>query len=99
MSSTGQRSRLNPKSRSSRPVISPCRLNEGNVVPVAQLLRVRRLVADQPQARNAAALLVDRDDRLDFAEIAQVIDQLPELRRALNVAPEENEPARLDPTK
>ena len=77
----------------------PVAPNECNIVPVAQLLRIRRLVPDQPQARDAASFLVDRDDRLDFAEIAQIIDQLPELPRALNVAAKKNESARLDTTK
>src|SRR5260221_13330168 len=40
-----------------------------DIVFVAQLLRVRRLVADQTQSRNAAALLIDGDDGLDFAQI------------------------------
>ena len=70
--------------------------NECDVVLLAQLLRVRRLVADQPQPRNAAAFLVDRDDRLDVAEIAQIVDQLPQLRRARDVAAEKDEAAGLD---
>src|SRR6266403_2012873 len=35
-----------------------------DIVLVAQLLRVGRLVPDQSKARDAATLLVDRDDRL-----------------------------------
>src|SRR2546423_1076274 len=73
--------------------------DKGNVVAIAELLRIRRLVPDQPQPGNATALLVDRDDRFDFADIAQIVDQFPKLRRALNVAPEKDEAARLDAAK
>jgi hypothetical protein len=73
--------------------------NECNIVPVAQLLRIRRLVPDQAQPRDAASFLIDRDDWLDFAEIAQIIDQLAELARALNVAAKKNESTRLDTTE
>jgi hypothetical protein len=52
----------------------PMAPDEFEIVPVAQLLRIRRLVSDEPEARDAASLLIDRDDRLDFAEVAQVID-------------------------
>src|SRR2546421_10980535 len=47
--------------------------DKGNVVAIAELLRIRRLVPDQPQPRNAAAFLVDRDDRFDSAHIAQIV--------------------------
>jgi len=73
--------------------------NECNVTAIPKLLRVRRFVSDQPQPRNPAALLIDRDDRLDLTEISQVIDQFPQLGRALNIATEENEPAGLNPAK
>jgi hypothetical protein len=73
--------------------------DEGNVVAITELLRVRRLVPDQPQPGHAAAFLVDRDDWLDLAHIAQVIDQFPQLGRALDIAAKENESARLHPTK
>ena len=73
--------------------------DERDIVPVAQLLRIWRLVPDQPQTRDAASLLIDRNDRLDFTEVAQVVDQLPELPRALNVAAKKNESARLDAPK
>ena len=73
--------------------------DEGNVTAIAQLLCVWRFVADQTQPGNAPAFLVDRDDRLDIAEIAQVVDQLPKLRRALDVSPKKDETPRLDPPK
>src|SRR5207247_3343895 len=66
---------------------------------VAQLLRVRRLAADQWQARHASAFLINGDNRLDRAEIAKVVDQLSQLRRAFDVAPEQNEAARLHAPK
>ena len=62
------------------------------IVLVAELLRVRRLVADQLQPRNAPAFLVDGDDRLDLAQIAQIIDQLPKLRGRPDIAAEEMKP-------
>jgi hypothetical protein len=36
------------------------------IVLVAQLLSIWRLAADQSQTRNAAPLLVNRDDGLDL---------------------------------
>src|SRR5689334_5606639 len=63
------------------------------IVLVAQLLRVWWLAADQSQTRNAAAFLIDGDDWLDLAQIAQIVDQFSQLRSALNVAPEKNESA------
>src|ERR1700693_6284048 len=73
--------------------------NKIEIVLVAQLLRVRRFAADQSQTRNAAAFLIDGDDRLDLAEITQIIDQLSQLRSALAVAPEKNETHWLDASK
>src|SRR2546422_7766980 len=58
-----------------------------DIVLVAELLRIRRLVADETQTRNATAFLVDRDDRFDLAQIAQVVDQFTQLRRGRDVAP------------
>ena len=73
--------------------------HEIEIAFLAQLLGVRRLLPDQAQARNAAAFLVDRDDRLDRAQVAQVVDQLSQLRRALDVAPENDVSARLHAAK
>ncbi len=69
--------------------------NEFEIAFVAELLGVRRLLADEAETGDAAAFLVDRDDGLDRAQVAQVVDQLPQLRGALDVAAEEDEPARL----
>src|SRR5437762_10316482 len=55
-----------------------------DIVLIAQLLRVRGLAADQTQTRNAAAFLIDGDNRFDLTQIAQVVDQLSQLRRGLD---------------
>ena len=66
-----------------------------DIVLLAQLLRVRRFVSDAPQSRHAPAFLIDRNNWLDVAQVAQIVDELSELRRALEVASEENECSRL----
>src|SRR5215208_2657625 len=66
-----------------------------DVVLFAQLLRVRRFVSDTPQSRHASAFLIDCDDRLDVAQVAQIVDELPELRRAREIASKENVCTRL----
>ena len=70
-----------------------------DIVLVAQLLRVRRFVSDAPQSRHASAFLIDRNNGLDLAQVAQIVDELSELRRALEVASEENECPRLHAPK
>ena len=69
--------------------------NERNIAFIAELLRVGRLFADQPQARDASAFLIDGDDRLDLRDITQIVDQLPQLFGLLDVASEKDKPARL----
>src|SRR6266404_475207 len=73
--------------------------NQVEVILVAQLLRARRLTANQAQSRHTPAFLVDGNDRLDVAEVAQIIDKLSELRRTLDVACEKNKGTRLDASK
>src|SRR6266567_3934265 len=73
--------------------------NERFVLLVAELLRIRWLVSNQPQTRDATTLLIDRDDRFDLTYITQVIDQLSQLHRALNVSTKNNEPTGLHATK
>src|SRR5207249_6754946 len=51
-----------------------------DIVLVAQLLRIRRFVSDASQSRDASALLIDRNNRLDLAQVAQIVDKLSELR-------------------
>src|SRR6185503_14605627 len=70
-----------------------------DIATIAQLLGIRRFVADQTQPRNPSALLIDRDDRLDVAQVAEIVDQLPELGRALDIASKKNETARLNAPK
>ena len=99
MSSTGTKIEIeseNAQQPSGDVAVAPDQID---IILVAQLLRVRRLAADQAQPRNAAAFLIDGDDRFDFAEIAQIVDQLSQLRRAFDVAPEKNESARLNAPK
>ena len=50
--------------------------DESEVATVAELLGVRRFVADQLEARNAATFLIDGDDRFRLAEIAKIVDEL-----------------------
>src|SRR3978361_2312754 len=69
--------------------------NECNLALVAELLRVRRFVTNQAQTGDPPPFLIDRDERLDLTQVSQVIDQLPQLRRAGDVAAEKNEAARL----
>ena len=69
--------------------------NEIEVALVAQLLGAGWFLPDEAQTRNPATFLVDRDDWLNRAQIAQVIDQFPQLSCALDIAPEEDEATRL----
>src|SRR5438874_235132 len=98
MSSTGQRSRLNPKAQqtSGDVAVAPDQID---IVLIAQLLRVRRFVSDAPQSRDAPAFLIDRNNGLDVAQVAQIVDELLELRRTLEIASEKNECPRLHATK
>jgi hypothetical protein len=70
-----------------------------DIVLLAQLLRVRRFVSDAPQSRDASAFLIDCDDGLDLAQVAQIVDELSELRRARKVTSEDNVCPRLDAAK
>ena len=64
--------------------------DERNIAAITQLLGIRRFVPDQAQPGNAPAFLVYRDNRLDLAQVAQIVDQLPELNRASDVATEKD---------
>src|SRR5438477_11256740 len=70
-----------------------------DIVLVAQLLRIRRFVSDAPQSRHASAFLIDRNNGLDLAQVAQIVDELSKLRRALEIASEKNVCPRLNPQK
>ena len=56
-------------------------LDERGVALVPQLLGVGRFAPDLAEPGNAPPFLVDRDDRLDRREVAQIVDQLAKLRR------------------
>src|ERR1700756_3659030 len=73
--------------------------DEIDIVFITQLLRVWRFVSDAPQSRYAPAFLIDRNDGLDVAQLAQIVDELSELRRTLGVAAKDNECPRLHPPK
>src|SRR5262245_14069316 len=73
--------------------------DEIDIVLVAQLLRIRRFVSDQAQSRYASALLIDRDDWLDVAQVAQIVDELSQLRRAFEIAAKKNVCPRLHTLK
>jgi hypothetical protein len=66
------------------------------IAAITKLVRVRRFVADELQPGNAATFLVDRDDWLDRAKFAKVVDELPKLRWSLNVATEQDKGAGLN---
>lgn len=71
-------------------------LNERAVALVAKLLRVRGFAADEFESGNSAAFLIDRDDRFDFRQVAQIVDEFAELSRAMDVPTEENKGAGLN---
>ena len=64
--------------------------DEIDIVFIAQLLRVRRFVSDEAESRDASAFLIDCDDWLDVTQVTQIVDELSELRPALEIASEEN---------
>jgi len=53
--------------------------DEGEIPLVAELAGVRRFVAEELEAGDAASLLIDRDDRLRLAEFAQAVGESAEL--------------------
>ena len=72
---------------------------EIKVAAVSELLGIRRFVANEFEARDAAAFLIDRDNGFDIAEAPKVVDELAELMRGLDVSAEENESSGLDLAK
>jgi hypothetical protein len=56
-------------------------------------------MAYQTEAGDAAAFLINRDDWLGVTQIAQIINQFPQLLRTLNVASKQNKAPWLSPTK
>jgi hypothetical protein len=78
----------------------PCQLSvtgdEFQITLVAELAGVGGLVPEELEAGDASTLLVDRDDRLDVADITESVGQGAKLGRCLDVASEEDEASRLD---
>src|ERR1041384_5083594 len=70
--------------------------NQIEIIPVAELLSIRWFAANQAQTRDPATLLIDRNDWLDIAEIAQIINQFSQLRGRRDIATKQNESAGLD---
>ena len=70
--------------------------DEGGVAFVAEGLGVGGFLADEAEAGDAAAFLVDGDEGLDVGEVAEVIDEFAELFGADDVAAEEDEAAGLE---
>ena len=79
-------------------MIRPCRLTS-SMSPFSRSCCAFGGSLPIKRSRKRATFLVDGDDRLDRAQIAQVVDQLPQLSRAFDVSPEDNEPTRLHPSK
>jgi chromosome segregation and condensation protein ScpB len=59
-------------------------------------LRIRRLLANQTQPRNASAFLINRDEGLDVRDVAEVSDEFAELSRTLDVPAEKDEATGLE---
>src|SRR5437762_888105 len=75
---------------------APVVADEREVALVAEVVRIRRLVADELQPRDAPAFLINGDDRLRRAHVAKVVAEFAELRGGLDVSPEDDECAGLD---
>src|SRR5436309_7735941 len=70
-----------------------------DIVLITQLLRVRRFVSDAPQSREASAFLINRNNGLDLAQVAQIVDELSQLCPTLEIASEKNVCPRLHAPK
>ena len=68
----------------------PMESDEWFLVFLPELLSAGRLIANQPESRNPASFLINRNDRLSPGKIAQVINKLSQLRWRLDVAAEKN---------
>ena len=71
-------------------------LDEIAVALFTELLGIGWLAANEAEAGNATALLIDRDEGLDLAEVAQIVDELSQLIRRLDISTEENKSSRLE---
>ena len=73
--------------------------HERGVVAGAELGRAGRLVAHGLEPGNAPAFLVDGDDGLRVAEVAQVVEEFPQSGGGLDVAGKKDVTARLHPAQ
>jgi hypothetical protein len=87
---------LNPNIRRIWPVSSAVALDQAQIAFLAKLLGIRGLGANEAEARHAAALLVDGDERLDVREVAKVVDELAQLFGGVDITAEENKSPRLE---
>ena len=71
-------------------------LDELGVPFIAQRLCIGRFFTDEAQTGNAATLLINGDEWLDVREIAQVIDELPQLLWGFDVTTEKDVSAGLE---
>jgi hypothetical protein len=85
-----------PEQTSRDVTVSPDQID---IVLIAQLLRVWRFVSDAPESRDAPTFLINCDDGLDVAQVAQIINEPSELRSALEIASENNVCPGLDAPK
>ena len=70
--------------------------DEVGVAFVAKSLGVGRFLADESEAGDAAAFLVDGDEGFDVGQVAEVVDEFAELLGGDDVATEDNEAAGLE---
>jgi hypothetical protein len=82
-----------PQQLPRRPAVT---LDEFGIAHVAQLNRVRRLLAEFLEPGDPASLLVDRDDRLDRTQVPEAVDQVAQLPRFLYIAGEQDKAAGID---
>lgn len=73
--------------------------NEPCITPVAELAGVWRLVAEDLQARNPTAFLVNGDDGFGDTQIPKIVNQFAKLRRRLDISPEQDVSTRLELSK
>jgi hypothetical protein len=71
------------------------RRDEAEIRAITQLIRIRRFIANEPQPRDPAALLIDGDDGRRLRDGAEIIAQLAKLRGRLDIASKQDEGAGL----
>ena len=86
---------LKPSSRSASPVILPS-ARAGQIAVFPNCSRRRHGRKDFPQPVNQPAFLINTEERISRQKFAHAVEQLPQLLRAANVAPEDDHAARLN---